>query len=164
MFAIVSMLLAMLLQPLWPAYGEAVARGHHAWVRRTLIRSLLFAGGVSMVVTGALVVAGPTLLHLWVGDAVKAPLALLLGLAAWKVAEALGTTLAAYLNGIGALGLQIALAVVSGAAMLAAKIALVRAIGVAGVPWGGAVPYLLLAVFPTLLYVHRRTSGREATP
>lgn len=156
MFAIVSMLLAMLLQPLWPAYGEAVARGHHAWVRRTLIRSLLFAGGISLLVTGTLVVAGPTLLRFWVGDAVRAPLVLLVGLAAWKVAEALGTTLAAFLNGVGALGVQIAVALVSGVAMLTAKIVLVRAIGVAGIPWGGAIPYLLLTVVPCLVFVRQR--------
>ena len=31
---------ALLMTPLWPAYGEAYARGDHAWVRRTFRRSL----------------------------------------------------------------------------------------------------------------------------
>lgn len=163
MFAVVSLLLGMVLQPLWPAYGEAIARGHHAWVRRTLIRSLLFAGGLSVAATAILVAAGPTLLHLWVGDAVHASLPLLIGLAAWKVAEALGTTLAAYFNGVGALGFQIATALASGVAMLAAKIALVRAIGVVGVPWGAAAPYLLLTIVPALLYVRSRPARAQTS-
>lgn len=156
MFSVVSMLLAMVLQPLWPAYGEAIARGHHAWVRRTLARSLLLAGAASAVAAGGLVVLGPTLLRLWVGGAVQASLPLLLGLAAWKVVEALGVTLAAYFNGVGALGFQIVVALASGAGMLAAKILLVPAIGVAGIPWGAALPFLVLALIPSLFWVRRR--------
>lgn len=155
MFSVVSLLLTMMLQPLWPAYGEAIARGHHAWVRRTLIRSLVLAGVGAAVVSGLLVVAGPTLLHLWVGDAVHAPFVLLIGLAAWRVAEALGTTFAAYFNGVGALGFQIAVSLASATAMIAAKIALVRAIGAAGIPWGAVAPYLLLSLIPSVLYIRR---------
>src|SRR5229473_8489442 len=53
MFGIVSILIGLLLGPLWPAYAEAVARGDYEWARRTFRRSILYAvlfsGGAAAV-------------------------------------------------------------------------------------------------------------------
>jgi O-antigen/teichoic acid export membrane protein len=35
LFSLIAMALAMMLAPLWPAYGEALARGVRLWVRRS---------------------------------------------------------------------------------------------------------------------------------
>ena len=77
----------MLLAPLWPAYGEARERGDHAWVKKTLIRSLFIAVGFAAVAATILLAAGPWFMRLWVGDAVTPSSLLLLGLALWKVIE-----------------------------------------------------------------------------
>ena len=53
LFAIAPVFLSFVLAPLWPAYGEACARGDSAWVRRTLIRS---------IVLGAITVIPPAIL------------------------------------------------------------------------------------------------------
>ena len=84
----------MVLAPLWPAYGEAIARGDVEWVRRTLRRSVTIAVSLSALVSAALVMLGPWLIHAWVGTAVLPSLLLLVGLAAWKTVEAGGSALA----------------------------------------------------------------------
>ena len=67
MFGLINTVLSMALSPLWPAYGEAFARGDHDWVKRTFYRSLALAIGVAAVASSLLVIAGPWLLKLWVG-------------------------------------------------------------------------------------------------
>ncbi len=41
LFAFIGVLVAMLIGPLWPAYGEALTRGDISWVKRTLQRTLI---------------------------------------------------------------------------------------------------------------------------
>ena len=45
MFAFITLISTMTLMPLWPAYGEARARGDHVWVKLTLMRSLFIGVG-----------------------------------------------------------------------------------------------------------------------
>ena len=58
MFSLITMVLAMVLAPLWPAYGEAIARGDAAWVKRTLKRSILTAVGLAALCSFTLVLVG----------------------------------------------------------------------------------------------------------
>src|SRR5207247_10417659 len=45
LFLFISMLLNSALLGLWPAFGDAIARGDMTWARRTLVRSLLTTAG-----------------------------------------------------------------------------------------------------------------------
>ena len=148
LFSIVSLLLATVLIPLWPAYGEAIARHDMAWVTRTLRRSLSLAVGLSVLVSGLLVAAGPFLIQLWVGPAVQPSMALLLVLAVWKVFEGAGLALAMFLNGAGLIRLQVYSACLMAAAALVAKPWLVGKIGIVGAPLATAVIYLTLTLVP----------------
>ena len=148
LFSIVSLLLATVLIPLWPAYGEAIARHDMAWVTRTLRRSLSMAVGLSVLASSLLVAAGPFLIDLWVGGAVQPSMPLLLVLAVWKVLESAGLALAMFLNGAGLIRLQVYSACLMAAAALVAKPWLVREIGIVGAPLATAVIYLMLTLLP----------------
>ena len=91
LFSLVPLLMTMVLMPLWPAYGEAIARGDTAWVRITLKRSIVLAAGSAAVMAFLLVLLAPQILHWWVGSAVAPPLLLLVAFGAWKVIEAAGS-------------------------------------------------------------------------
>ena len=155
LFSIISVLLATLLIPLWPAYGEAIARQDTAWVRRTLKRSLWMATGVSMAGALLLVVGGPALMRLWVGDAVQVPWVLLVALGVWKVLEGAGLALAMYLNGAGIIRLQLVTACVTAAAALVAKPLMVQEWGVVGAPLATAAAYLAFTLLPLVLWLPR---------
>jgi O-antigen/teichoic acid export membrane protein len=40
LFSVIPLVLGMVLMPLWPAYGEAAARGDGDWIRRVFVKSL----------------------------------------------------------------------------------------------------------------------------
>ena len=68
MFGLITMMSGMLVAPLWPAYSEAISRGHMDWVRRTLVRSLLLVLVLTSTASMILLVMGHTLIHWWVGS------------------------------------------------------------------------------------------------
>ena len=109
MFGVVGMISAIFLTPLWPAYGDAAARGDLGWVRRTLRRSLIFGIGGTTLISAGLVVLAPQLIRLWVGDAIVTPFILILGLGIWKVIETAGNAVAMFLNGVNELKIQVML-------------------------------------------------------
>jgi O-antigen/teichoic acid export membrane protein len=161
MFGLVSTVLSMALAPLWPAYGEAIARGDHAWVKRTLKRSLFLAVCLATAASAVLVLAGPQLLALWVGNTIEPPFALLLGLGIWKVLEAGGNATGIFLNGANVVRLQVVLAGLMGVAAIALKIVLVERIGVAGVPWATILAYVIFSAVPLAVVVPRIVRGRD---
>lgn len=82
-FALVGSLSALATIPLWALYAEAFSRHDVEWVERTTRRmTLLLAVGVgSICAIGAL--TGPSLMGFWVGDQLRAPTMIWLGLACW---------------------------------------------------------------------------------
>lgn len=155
LFAIISMLIAMATAPLWPAYGEAIARGDVQWVRHALKRSLLIAGLAAAGMSIGLVVVGPAVIQHWVGPAVQPSLLLLLGLGIWRVVEACGNAVAFYLNGANLMKVQVWIAGATAIVMITLKITLIQKIGPAGVPWAGAISFVLFSGIPYLFVVRR---------
>jgi O-antigen/teichoic acid export membrane protein len=163
MFSVVTVILALVLTPLWPAYGEAAARGDREWVRRTLKRSLVLSVGTAAVLSALLVILGPTLLRWWVGNAVAVPFTLILGLGIWKVIEAAGNALAMFLNGLNRLRVQALAAVVTVVASILLKIWWIDLFGLPGVMLATIVAYGVFAM-PVLCIVASQALSGAARP
>jgi O-antigen/teichoic acid export membrane protein len=148
LFSVSVLLSDVALAPLWPAYGEAMARGDLQWVRHTLARSIQVAALASILFASLLVVGGNEILARWVGPAFGAPLALRLGLGTWTIVATVGMTIAMYLNAANLMRVQVACAMVWVPASLVLKVMLVTRWGIAGVPWAMVVAYLALAAVP----------------
>lgn len=152
LFSLIAMAVAMMLAPLWPAYGEALACGDMSWVRRAFGRSLLVALSVSSVLSVGLAIAAPTLLSIWVGHPVDPPFLLLIGLALWKVIEAGGNAVAMLLNGANIVRPQIIIAVLTGVCAFILKIVLVGHIGVSGAVWATIIAFCLIGIVPLAMW------------
>jgi O-antigen/teichoic acid export membrane protein len=155
LFSLIGITLAMLLSPLWPAYGEAIARGDTAWVKKTLWRSLKISGLAAAALSTAMVLLGPWLLSIWIGHAVQPSLVLLLGLGVWKVLEAIGTATAAFLNGGRIVRLQTSFAVLTALAALAFKALAISWWSISAIPWAMSLAYVLLSLIPYAIFVPR---------
>jgi O-antigen/teichoic acid export membrane protein len=59
----------MLSTPTWPAVAEALARHDVAWARRAARRLYLFGSGFALCSFAGLVLLGPWVFSLWLGDA-----------------------------------------------------------------------------------------------
>ena len=153
LFMIPAAIVAIALSPLWPAYGEAIARGDIRWARSTLVRSIKAGLFISVPVAAALVAFGQPIIELWVGTSVSPPFLLMLGFGIWVVLSTVGNAIAMLLNGAHEIRLQAAAAVVMAVVNLALSIWLTSRIGVAGVMWGTVIAYSLFVLLPMALYV-----------
>jgi O-antigen/teichoic acid export membrane protein len=146
LFSFVSMLVSMGITPLWPAYGEAIARGDVVWVRRVFVASLRLTLLITVPLSTLLASAGPWILRVTVGKSLHAPPSLLGVLAMWAVVASVSAPIAMLLNGAGILKVQ---AVISGVACLtnlALSIFLTRSLGVVGVCLGSILTQLLITL------------------
>jgi O-antigen/teichoic acid export membrane protein len=155
MFALITMMSAMLVAPLWPAYGEAISSGDMAWVRKTICSSLVAVLVLASVASATLLLLSQRLIHWWVGSRIHPPFLLLAGLAAWTVLNCCGDALASFLNGASVIKFQVAIALVFGIVCVTVKILFIRHYGIAGIPWATGLTYILCAALPYLLYVPR---------
>lgn len=149
------------LLPLWPAFGEALARGDHRWARRAVWRSVALAFGISL--TGALVllaVANPAI-RLWLGRDTALPMDLLVANAVWLVLQSVGNVFGMLLNGAGVIRFQIATSVSYAVIAVALKFVLTDRIGMAGIVWGTVISYGVIAL-PLYVRYARRHLDRVA--
>jgi O-antigen/teichoic acid export membrane protein len=153
LFTLIALGMSTLIEPLWPAYGEAMARRDGLWLRQTLVRSLVVTVTLSSVLVAIFVVLGPTLIHLWVGDKVHAGVWLLIGLACCTVVQSGGNAVNMFLNGTGTLRAQAILTTLFAAAAIVAKVQFVQRWGIEAVPWATFLCYLALMVLPYVIIV-----------
>lgn len=155
MFALIGGLLATLVAPLWPAYGEAISRRDIAWVRRALGRSLLGVLVVSFISSSLLLVFARRIIYWWVGSRIQPPFMLLVGLALWTVIECCSFTLGAFLNGAAVIRFQIGVSVAFGVACVTMKVFFARHFGLVAIPWSTIVSCVLIEIIPWILFVPR---------
>jgi O-antigen/teichoic acid export membrane protein len=160
-FGVVFMLVSIAVSPLWPAYGEALARGDVGWVRSVFLGSLRLTFVITAPLSLLLALAGPWILKVTVGKSLHAPPSLLGALALWAVVAAISAPMAMLLNGAGVLREQTIIVVVASLTNLALSIFLTRRLGVVGVCLGSIATQLLI-VLPMYSWVIRQLFKKMA--
>lgn len=161
LFGLISMVVGMAITPLWPAYGEAIARGDMAWVRRVFFGSLWLTLATAVPLCSFLALAGPWILRVFFGKALHAPLSLLVVLAAWGIINAVSNVVAVLLNGTGVLKVLTITSVFASLSNLALSILLTRRLGVIGVCLG-SISTQLVITFPVCFVLIRSLFRRHA--
>jgi O-antigen/teichoic acid export membrane protein len=163
LFSVAPILLSFVLAPLWPAYGEAIARGDHGWVAKTLKRSIALGFIINVPIALALVFWGANLIHLWVGASVLPTLPLLVGLGVWAVLNSFGGPIAMFLNGANVVAFQVVCALLMGICGLVLSIVMVGRLGVAGVVFATVIAQVAFNFIPAAFFVPKllRAMGRR---
>jgi len=159
LFGFVSMVVTIGITPLWPAYGEAIARGDLAWVRRVFLGSLWLTLAITIPLCTFLALAGPWILRVAVGRSMHAPMSLLVTLAVWGVVNAVSGVVSMLLNGAGIMKVQSIVAAFASLANLAVSIFLTRRLGVTGVCLGSILTQLMITL-PISFVLIRSLFGR----
>ena len=162
MFAVVATVLALVFTPLWPAYGDAAARGDYRWARRTLHRSLVLGVGGAAALSGLLVAAGPQLIVWWVGEGLVVPFAMLAGMGLWRVIEGAGNAGAMFLNGVNRLKIQVLAALACLIVSIPLRLWWTQAFGLPGIIWATVASYALVALPVMAVAVRRELARMEA--
>lgn len=162
MYSVIPTVTAIVLLPLWPAYGEAIARKDIDWVRKTLTVTL----AVSLLISAGMAVMffffGSRIIHLWVRNPVAAPTLLLLGMTCWRVIEAGGNAVAVYLNGCNIIREQAAIAILTAIVAICFKVWMVGRMGAAGAVWSTIAAYTIFTAAPTYVLVRKSLARNHA--
>lgn len=155
LFSVIPMGLGLLWTPLWPIYRQALAAGDHAWVRRTLKRSII--GAVSLAIAGALFIGFgfDVIIGFWIKKPLPVSGWLVAGFAIWCVVDAAGTAIATFFNAASIVRYQVVVAIIFAMACLATKVTAVGYVGIAGVPWATIATYSLISLAPTIVLLPR---------
>lgn len=168
-FSVVSILAAMALVPLWPAFSESLEAGDVQWARRTFQRSQRIAFLLGLVSSVVLAIMMEPILGVWVGGEVDPPTSLVVGLAVWTVLQVSMIPVSMLLNGAGVVGFQLVAASTMAVSNVILSVVLARGVGVAGPVWATVVAYTLCSVIPALWFISRRfdwraTDGGQGVP
>jgi O-antigen/teichoic acid export membrane protein len=155
LFGPCRMLAGTLLGPLWPAYGEAVARGDVAWARRTVTASIIAAEVLVIPLALIGLFFGDDLVSLWFQRPISLGFGLLAGIALWVVLETIGAGLSMFLNGASVIRAQLPLCVAFAAVAIVMKVTLANQFGISGIIWGTVLPYSITQLLPYVWLIRR---------
>jgi len=152
------------LIPLWPAFGEALASGDHVWARLALRRTLLISLAVSTGSAVLIAIFERPLASMWVPQINTATPLLLSGFVAFSMVSAYGGTMSVFLNNRQTLRAQLVFFAAGSFAAIAAKVWLVRIVGISGVLWGTALGYGLFYMYPAWRLARKTIDNLRAEP
>jgi len=164
----VALVAQYLVMPLWPAFGEALARGDFGWVRVTLRRALLGTVGLTAVLGLVLVVFGRWLTRVWLETEYVPPFSLLVGMAALNLLLILAWNLSGVLVHGRYLRRQAGWYTVAAVLAFVLKLVLIRTWGLPGVVWASVIAFGVIYA-PMALRLAREAvrgsvgMGREAS-
>jgi O-antigen/teichoic acid export membrane protein len=155
LFMLAPTLLSFALAPLWPAYGEAMARRDAPWVSRALRRSIALALAINVPVALVLLAFAPAILQLWVGEAISPSPILLLTLTVWAILNSLNGPLSMLLVGSNAMRFAAVTSVLMAVANITISIVLVGRLGIVGAIIGSITAQVVFILIPWGLYARR---------
>jgi len=138
------------LTPLWPAFGEALARNELAWARRALNKALVFSLGLGVITSFPLLVLGQHIISVWVSPDVVPSKILLLGFTFWTLVNCIVGPISIYLNSGVLIKRQVVLVGFAALFSLVLKIIGVQYFRIEGVIWATVVGYGVFYIVPAI--------------
>jgi len=156
LFALLTLAITLVALPLWPANGEALARGDWRWVKKATRVTML--SSVAAVAVGGLVLvlARDALARLWLGNGHAISLGLAVSLTVWSVVVAFASPYFSVQNSVGLLRYQYVGWTLFFLASIPLKFLFYPVLGLPGIPTAGVVAYLTILV-PTAVLGYRAT-------
>jgi len=140
-------IVAVLTQPLWPAFIEARGKEEHRWVWKALVKGTMAVIGLCILGGGILGLFGQKILHWWLGGALDINTTLLWATALWILGLSLPRVAWLLLNAASDLKFQLALCIPVCVIAIAAKLLFVAEFGILGI-WLATPLCLLIIMCP----------------
>jgi len=156
-------LLGIGVQPLWPAFADAAARGDSAWMRRALFGAAATMAACAATGGAILVLYGQPLLDLWMGGGVQLGQAAFWVMAIWIALFSLGRIVDVLLNGLGKVWFQAKVAIAYSVLAFGLKFVFVGPFGVAGLLGATSFAWLVVTMPAFLWWLARWLKGQPKT-
>jgi O-antigen/teichoic acid export membrane protein len=144
-----SMITQIIIQPLWPAFGEAIEKGDMIWVKNTLKKALVLSIGVGAFITLPLLIFGKQIVSIWVGPTYSPSWSLLLGFYVFMFLSNYGGVMSTFLNSGRLIKKQVVMVGLASTSAFLLKFYLSSSIGVSGVIWATIIGYCIFYVYPS---------------
>ena len=145
----------MALTPLWAAYGEALARGDIAWIKRAFKKSVLSLLLIATALSIVLLLLLPPLMTLWMKGRLAPDVLMAGSLLVWVTVELVGKAISVFLHGMGLVSQQVWTALVFLPVCLGAKVLFAQQYGAVGVVIGTTLAYVAVHAWPYWRLVRR---------
>jgi len=130
--------------PLMPAYGEAQAREDWSWIRRTLRRTVVGAGLISLLMIIPLVFLARPIINVWVGAGVVPEQSLVLLMGVYVFVASIVTPASVMLYGLKRVGAQALFASANALATVCLGVWLTKSLGLPGMAAAMAIALALI--------------------
>lgn len=144
-----SMITQVMIQPLWPAFNEALVKKDYAWAKNTLNKSLRLTIISSSLISLPLFLFGKQIIDFWVGPEYTPSWSLLLGFYLFIIFANYGGVMSTFFNSGDLVSKQLIFIVLASTSSIILKIILSFNFGVSGVVWATLISYLIFYVAPT---------------
>jgi O-antigen/teichoic acid export membrane protein len=143
------------LIPLWPAFGESVARNDLVWARRTLNHAIALSLGLGILISLPLLIFGKQIVAIWVGPGLVPSFFLLLGFTLSILVNSYVTAISTFLNSGNLVGRQISFYGLASISALFLKVLGAKYWNVEGVALAAFIGYGLFYIFPATKLAYR---------
>lgn len=144
-----SMITQFLIQPLWPAFNEAISKGDLIWVRKTFNKAMKLSIGFGAVISLPLLMFGKQIIFYWVGGVYIPSWMLLFGFYLFVFQANYGGVMSTLLNGANMLRKQIVFIGLASVTSLFLKFTLTKQFGIEGIIWATLISYSVFYILPT---------------
>jgi O-antigen/teichoic acid export membrane protein len=149
----------LFLAPLWPAYGEAFAKGDRDWVGRIFKKSIWMVFVLWLPAAIGISLLGKWFIRVWAGPEAVPTTLLLLSMLVFTLSFSLNNVVTNLLNGAGALSSQIATTLIMAAVHIPLAWWLCGKVGPAGVVISQTALLFLLLIPATYVHAYRLIHG-----
>lgn len=92
---------SLMVTPLWPAYGEALARGDHGWIRSAYVRSIAVTVLIAGIPLACIAPFAPQLANLLSSRSIRVGVSMAVAMALLGICTSLRNTISMMVNGCG---------------------------------------------------------------
>jgi len=147
-----SMFTQYLIQPLWPAFGEALESGDYTWVRNTLKRAMKLSIISNAIISLPLLHLGKHIVNIWVGNEFIPDWSLLFGFYIYVLLNTYVGVISTFLNSSYLVKKLIYPLALTAIFSIILKIILALSIGVSGIIWATIIGYGIFFLVPSYFY------------
>ncbi len=159
-----TMIAQYFIAPLWPAFGEALARNDLTWAKKTLNRALRLSFIMSAATALPLLLFGKKIIFYWVGPGLVPSTFMLVGFALFVFLASFGGVMSTYLSCGALVGRQVGFISAAALTSLGLKIFLAFQWQAEGVIWATLFGYGLFYVIPAFRLAHQSFDNKMILP
>ena len=144
-----TMLTQFIIQPLWPAFGEAMVSGDYKWAQSTLQKAIKIGSISSALLALPMLIFGKTIISVWVGEEFVPSWSLMTGFYFFIIFANYGGVMSTFLNSGPLLKKQLLIIGLSSVSSVILKIILSNTLGVSGIIWATTISYSIFYLIPS---------------